>query len=701
MSDVFPENTGFQLIPVDEIDPNPYQPRAAITTEQVADLCRDLAVMRQTLPETCGLMQIPVGRLHVGRVQLAFGHRRLEAFKSNDYTNRRLKIEEDWSQMPVRLMNLSDEEMYSLAVRENADRQDLNDIEKARAIKTAVDEFEWPLERAAGAHGLSKSAGSNLTRLLQLPGDVQNLIAAGELGQRHGRELVRLMQFDPPMTAMCQSLARIVIQDRLTADGTAVQVDRAIEGRYERDPCPKCGERRVVYRDTGNHANECENCGATWRELADFTAEVRAGQKAAQGDAAEPAAERPHLAIWEIESKVKMWLNDPFRDERLSLEEKIETLDAIKAKEDIGKWHLEQIVHYIGKFETKKGYDIRAGDLRQACNNVLEQLKQQQSGAMRQKHPQLEVWEIENRVRSLLGERETWVESLETILSGSPQGVKWIEELETAIPGQYRKDIRKACSNILERLVAQSDEEKQPPGPIHRTADQPSTDSEIRRAIHRFNAEHVPTRYGHYPTCTRCKVAVNTVYRTAEWPGGVCPTCLVTLHQLAGPKPLYCPRCLIGRGVQVAVERKPAGVGGLVCQFEACDGEWGTLRELREELNGTIVPGAPRQLVVCSDCGQNRVPAIVVHRPDGDLVRCEPCRLKAHNEQMAAEHGPEWNRPERESQGDERRQVIIDIFSIIVERATSEQLTEIEAWLDDFRQHVFRENNEPAVEEVA
>jgi hypothetical protein len=81
--------------------------------------------------------------------------------------------------------------------------------------------------------------------------------------------------------------------------------------------------------------------------------------------------QKPPLRIDQLESKVKHWLEEPEEDEPVGLDGWIEMLSAIKEKEDIGKWYLEQIDSTIME-------EYRKGDLIQACNNVLEQMRQQQ-----------------------------------------------------------------------------------------------------------------------------------------------------------------------------------------------------------------------------------------------------------------------------------------------------------------------------------
>ena len=271
---VFPENTkpepaeensqaaGFELVPLDLIDPNPYQPRMSQDAEALKSLARGLMLKRKQLPATCGLMQVPIARpLSSGRYELAFGHRRWSAFRllyeqANAAANPNERFA--WSKMPLRLVALDDEQMYDYAARENGDRKEINPIEKALSIKRAQDELGWSLSRAANAHGLSKSAGSNLTRLLQLPAAVRQMIAAGEMSQRHGRELVRLMQYEPPLVDDCHEIARRAIEHEMNVATVGRTVDNFIEARDRAKQLQAEAEARAAHREN----RYCRTCGA-------------------------------------------------------------------------------------------------------------------------------------------------------------------------------------------------------------------------------------------------------------------------------------------------------------------------------------------------------------------------------------------------------------------------------------------------------
>jgi hypothetical protein len=172
--------------------------------------------------------------------------------------------------MPVQLVELSDTEMYQYAASENAERVALNPLEIAHSIKQASEELNLTQAEAGRLHGYSKTAACNLLRLLQLPEAVQALIASGNLSQRHGRELLRLLQTVPPLRQQCLRQAEYAAAQEMSVTALKEVVDRHLE-RQVRD------QARLAHRET----RSCRRCGTerefTGRELAnewgDFTCE--------------------------------------------------------------------------------------------------------------------------------------------------------------------------------------------------------------------------------------------------------------------------------------------------------------------------------------------------------------------------------------------------------------------------------------------
>lgn len=190
--------------------PNPWQPRESEDAEHIKKIALSIA--------QDGLMQVPVGRwvdaelkpapnmeatnqinlntlLENGyRVQLAFGHSRLAAFKWLEDVKNHSDLVGNWALMPVVVRDLSDDEMFRMAVGENLARKDLTAIEEARAMARYRDEFGKNSAQIGEVFGVSESTVRGKMRLLNLPAEVQ--AASRELSEGTMRELLFL--FDLP-----------------------------------------------------------------------------------------------------------------------------------------------------------------------------------------------------------------------------------------------------------------------------------------------------------------------------------------------------------------------------------------------------------------------------------------------------------------------------------------------------------------------
>jgi len=174
------------LFLLEQIDDNPFQTRQTYDDAGIAELAADIYAR--------GLLQPPVGRLVDGRVQLAFGHRRLRA-----YRHIRTQIDAmGWSAMPVNVQTLSDEQMALAAWSENAQRKDITAIEEATAIKRMMDGFGWSQSDMGSKLGVDRSTVANKLRLLRLPEEVQARIAGRELSERQAVALLPLYELPKP-----------------------------------------------------------------------------------------------------------------------------------------------------------------------------------------------------------------------------------------------------------------------------------------------------------------------------------------------------------------------------------------------------------------------------------------------------------------------------------------------------------------------
>ena len=162
------------LLPVTRLQAGRYQPRSRMDETALQELS---ASIRQH-----GMMQpIVVRPIGSDRYEIIAGERRFRAAKLAE-------LEE----VPVIVREVSDENALAMALIENIQREDLNPLEEAQAIRRLLDEFSYTHEQASEAIGRSRSATSNLLRLLNLAHPVQTMLLAGDLEMGHARALLML-----------------------------------------------------------------------------------------------------------------------------------------------------------------------------------------------------------------------------------------------------------------------------------------------------------------------------------------------------------------------------------------------------------------------------------------------------------------------------------------------------------------------------
>ncbi len=159
-------------VPVGLIRPNPEQPRKSFDPEALERLADSVA-------EAGVIQPLVVHSLPDGRYELIAGERRWRAAQQAG-----LEV------VPVVLRDEDEGRRLQTALIENMAREDLNPIEEARACAALVEELGLSKEETARRLGRSRSGISNLIRLLDLPDQVLDLLAAGELSEGHGRALL-------------------------------------------------------------------------------------------------------------------------------------------------------------------------------------------------------------------------------------------------------------------------------------------------------------------------------------------------------------------------------------------------------------------------------------------------------------------------------------------------------------------------------
>ena len=163
---------------LDELVPGQYQPRTRMDEGALYELAESIKVQ--------GIMQpILVRRVssgsHSGKYEIIAGERRFRAARLAGLDS-----------LPVLIRDVPDESAAAMSLIENIQREDLNPLEEAQGLQRLVKEFGLTHELAAQAVGRSRSAASNLLRLLNLADPVQSMLMAGDLDMGHARALLAL-----------------------------------------------------------------------------------------------------------------------------------------------------------------------------------------------------------------------------------------------------------------------------------------------------------------------------------------------------------------------------------------------------------------------------------------------------------------------------------------------------------------------------
>ena len=199
------ETAALRDLPLDRIRPGAYQPRSVFDQARLEELAESI---RQQ-----GVIQpVVVRALADGDFELIAGERRWRAAQLAEI-----------DAIPAVVREVSDETAVAMALVENIQREDLNPLEEATALRRLVDEFQLTHQEAAEAVGRSRSAVSNLMRLLELAGPVRELIDQGRLEMGHARALLAL-----PETQQAAA-AREIMGRQLSVRETEALVKRLLQ----------------------------------------------------------------------------------------------------------------------------------------------------------------------------------------------------------------------------------------------------------------------------------------------------------------------------------------------------------------------------------------------------------------------------------------------------------------------------------------
>ncbi|HEV8097438.1 MAG TPA: ParB/RepB/Spo0J family partition protein [Burkholderiales bacterium] len=228
-------------LPVAAIRPGKYQPRTRMDEAALGELAASIRAK--------GLMQpVLVRPVERGSFELIAGERRWRAAQMAGLT-----------EIPALVREVPDETALAMSLIENIQREDLNPMEEASGVQRLVDEFRMTHDQAADAIGRSRSATTNLLRLLKLTKPVQQMLLQGALEMGHARALL-----------MLDGARQVEAANRVGARGLSVRETEALVRRLARASASR--KKQNVDRDLARLEEEVS-------ERLGTTVEIRAGRK--------------------------------------------------------------------------------------------------------------------------------------------------------------------------------------------------------------------------------------------------------------------------------------------------------------------------------------------------------------------------------------------------------------------------------------
>ena len=189
-------------LPVDQLQPGRFQPRARIGQEGLAELAESIKAQ--------GVMQpILVRPIGAGRYEIVAGERRWRAARMAGL-----------AAVPALVRDVPDRHALAIALIENLQREDLNPLDEAMGIQRLTEEFGMTHAEAAAAMGRSRAAITNALRLLELAPPVQELLREDKLDMGHARALLALpalKQIDLAREAVARQLSVREVEKRVAA----------------------------------------------------------------------------------------------------------------------------------------------------------------------------------------------------------------------------------------------------------------------------------------------------------------------------------------------------------------------------------------------------------------------------------------------------------------------------------------------------
>lgn len=211
-------------ISIDEIKPNPYQPRKQFDESKLKELSESIAMH--------GVFTPILVKKGIQGYELIAGERRLRASKlANKET------------IPAIIVEFDDQQMMEIALLENIQREDLNAIEEAMGYAKIIEKLNYTQEQLAKRIGKSREHVANMLRLLKLPKSIQQYVIDGSLSMGHVRALLSIEN-----EAKMEAIAKQAIQDKLSVRKVEELVKKptiTIKSQPKKDPTIEDIARRL------------------------------------------------------------------------------------------------------------------------------------------------------------------------------------------------------------------------------------------------------------------------------------------------------------------------------------------------------------------------------------------------------------------------------------------------------------------------
>ncbi len=214
-------------VAIDQIFPNPYQPRKNFDDEALRDLSASIAQFGVLQP----LLVAPVDN---GRYMLIAGERRLRASKM-------AKLQE----VPVIISEYTSQQIAEIALIENLQREDLHFLEEAEGYEKLMEEFHLTQEAMAARVGKKQSTIANKLRLLRLSDRIRKILVEGGLTERHARALLKLDDEEKQVQVLT-----VVIDNGYSVRQTESYIEKLLEDKKQEKK-----KRMVIVNDVRIYLN--------------------------------------------------------------------------------------------------------------------------------------------------------------------------------------------------------------------------------------------------------------------------------------------------------------------------------------------------------------------------------------------------------------------------------------------------------------